>query len=208
MPRMTRDEVKELLISLGAVLTGHFELQSGLHSLGYLAKSYVTPDPKAVEDLCYEIALQYLGRGVEAVVSPVVGAVVLGYEISRVLTRMEGRKVFNYYAEKVPGKQDLYFGRGYYEALSGFKTLLVDDIVTTGGSLKRLKAALPNNATVIGAGLLANRGDVTAEAVDIPELYALATFEIPNYEPGPQACPGCREGIPLDLTFGHAGVTN
>src|SRR5512143_1282774 len=122
---MTRDELLDLFRRVGALLEGHFRLTSGLHSPGYLQCALVLQHPREAEALGAELADRVRGLGPTVVLSPALGGIVIGQEVGRALGV---RAVF---AERQDGK--LTLRRGF--ALSpGERVLVVEDVVTTGGS--------------------------------------------------------------------------
>lgn len=179
-------DVDALLRSTGAILEGHFRLTSGRHSATYIEKFRIMEDPAATSTLCGMIADHYRDSGATVVVGPAMGGVILAYETAR---QMGLRDIF---AEKgVDGR--LIFDRGF-EVNQGETVLVVDDVLTTGGSVRQVLTLLEESgAKVIGVGMLIDRTD---GAVDfgVP-FYACHVMRIESFQP--DDCPLCREGLPL-----------
>jgi orotate phosphoribosyltransferase len=182
-------DVDSLLHSTGAVLEGHFSLASGRHSGVYIEKFRIMEDPKATSALCEMIAGHYRDAGATLVVGPAMGGVILAYETARHLGL---RSIFS---EK--DKVGLhYFDRGF-SVTPGQPVLVVDDVLTTGGSVRRVLTLLEEaGAEVVGVGFLIDR---TNGAVDfgVP-FYACHRMEVESF--APEDCPLCRQGLPLIQT--------
>lgn len=182
-------DVDALLRSTGALLQGHFLLTSGRHSGTYIEKFRIMEDPQATAALCGMIADHFRSAGVQLVVGPAMGGVILAYETAR---QLGVRAIF---AEKDASGR-LVFERGF-SVQPNQPVLVVDDVLTTGGSVQRVLELLQESkARVVGVGLLVDRTD---GAVDfgVP-FYACHTMRIESY---PAAeCPLCRQGLPLVAT--------
>jgi orotate phosphoribosyltransferase len=179
-------DIDALLRSTGAVLEGHFRLASGRHSGTYIEKFRIMEDPAATTTLCGMIADRFREEGVTAVAGPAMGGVILAFETARQLG------VRNVFAEK-DGQGGLYFDRGF-EIGPGEPILVVDDVLTTGGSVKRLLSLLQDaGARVVGVAFLIDR---TAGGVDFGlPLFACHSKQVESYEP--DACPLCKQGLEL-----------
>ena len=185
MPLTTQETVVDLFRRVGALLEGHFRLSSGLHSPGYLQCALVLQHPAEAETCGRLLAERVRGFGVQAVLSPALGGIVIGQETARALGV---RAIF---AERQDGR--LTLRRGF--ALSpGEKVLVVEDVVTTGGSTREtIEVARAAGATVVGAAAIIDRsgGD---QGLDVP-FHALATISLPTYPP--ESCPLCAAGVPV-----------
>lgn len=171
---MTTDEVLQIFRECGALLEGHFILSSGLRSPVFLQKAKVFMHPDKAEKLCRALAEKLRAEGygdVSQVVSPAVGGIIPGYETARHLG------VPAIYTERVDGTFQLRRG---FEIARGEKVLVVEDIVTTGLSIREcidcLKAI---GADVVGAACLIDRSGGEAD-VGVP-LVSLARYKVPAY---------------------------
>jgi orotate phosphoribosyltransferase len=178
-------EVFDIFEKARALLKGHFLLSSGLHSDTYFEKFQVLQYPQYVEILCRKMASLFSDDHVEVVVGPTIGGVIIAYEVAKHL------KVRSIYAE--PGDEGRIFKRGF--ALSkGERVLIVDDILTTGGSAKEVVQLVEKHqGSIRGIGLLLDRSGGKVR-FDYP-LRVLATTEVTNYRP--EECPLCIKGEPL-----------
>lgn len=179
-------DVDSLLRSTGAVLEGHFKLASGRHSGIYVEKFRIMEDPEATSTLCGMIADHFRSSGASVVAGPAMGGVILAYETARHLG------LRNIFSEK--DKDGVhYFDRGF-RVEPGQPVLVVDDVLTTGGSVRRVLTLLDEaGAKVVGIGFLIDR---TNGGVDfgVPS-YACHRMEVESY--APEDCPLCREGLEL-----------
>jgi orotate phosphoribosyltransferase len=188
-------KVLDIFRQTGAILEGHFLLTSGRHSGTYLEKFRILQYPEQTQQLCRLIAERFRDNGVQLVAGPTTGGIILSFEVARQLgARPSGRRVRGIFAEKVDG------GRRFLRGFSiepGERTLVVDDILTTGGSIRDvLDAVREAGGEPIGVAVLADR---TAGGTDfgVP-FFACTSLSIESYEPS--QCPLCRKGIPLVKT--------
>jgi orotate phosphoribosyltransferase len=180
------DSVERMFEQAGALLKGHFLLASGLHSPVYWEKARVLQYPQHTESLCRMIADHFRGRGVKVVAGPTTPGIILAYETARQLG------VRGIFAEKDEAGGRV-FRRGF-EITPGEKVLVVDDIMTTGGSVRDVIAAVKGlGGQVVGVGVLVLR---SAQEPDfgVP-FFACHRTEVVSYRP--EACPLCAAGIPL-----------
>ena len=172
-------EVESALRESGALLEGHFLLASGRHSGQYIEKFRLLEQPRLTSRLCAEIARRYERDGVECVVGPVTGGIILAFEVARILG------VRAVYAERADDGKGFALRRGF-ELKSGEKCLVVEDIVTTGGSAQKVvELVRANGGEVVGVGLLVDRsnGALTLEA---PRVEALLEMRVESWAPGQQ----------------------
>jgi orotate phosphoribosyltransferase len=185
MNEMDSSVVLDRFRRAGALLEGHFRLTSGLHSGGYLQSALVLQHPREAEALGDAIASRVASLGIQAVLSPALGGIVIGQEVGRALG------VRALFAERQDGR--LTLRRGFTFA-PGERVLVVEDVVTTGGSTKEtIDVARAAGAHVVGAAALIDRSN-GAHVVDVP-FHALAVVSLPAYEAA--VCPLCQAGQPI-----------
>ena len=185
MTFVTSDPVLDRFRRVGALLEGHFRLTSGLHSPGYLQCALVLQHPREAEACGAAIAARVRGLGAEVVLSPALGGIVIGQEVARALNV---RAIF---AERQEGKLSLRRG---FTLSPGEKVLVVEDVVTTGGSTQEtIEVARAAGARVVGAAAIIDRSG-GQQTIDVP-FHALATVALPTYDPA--ACPLCAAGEPV-----------
>ena len=179
--------------SAGAFLRGHFVYTSGRHGADYLEKFRILEDPRATTELAAMIARRFEPLRPELVAGPTTGGIILAYEVARQLG------VDAVYVERGDGGGRIL--RRGFEISPGTRVLVVDDVVTTGGSLVETQACIAEaGGVVIGIGVLADRTAGRA-ATAIP-FYACLTVDFPSYPP--DACPLCASGIPVAQPRGSA----
>jgi orotate phosphoribosyltransferase len=177
------------LRDIGALKDGHFVLASGRHSNRYIEKFDLLRQPQATEAACRGFAKRFNGDGVDVVAGPSTGGMILAFEIARQLG------VASAYAERrAEGQSEREFRRGT-NFIPGQRVLLVDDILTTGGSIRETLAALAKQPVeIVGIGVLVDRSGGKTRFGGLP-LFAMATLDVETWEPG--ECPLCGAGLPV-----------
>jgi orotate phosphoribosyltransferase len=182
---MRDEEVLERFSRTGALLEGHFVLTSGLHSTSYLQCALVLQYPSEAEAFGRAIAERFEGQKIETVVAPAIGGIIIGWEVARALG------VRSLWTEREDGRMTLRRG---FSVRPGEGVLVVEDVITTGGSTRETVEALrAAGAEVLGAASIIDRSRGRAE-VGVPRV-ALATLDVPAQ--APDACPLCAEGVPF-----------
>ena len=178
--------VEEIFQKSGAILNGHFLLTSGLHSPIYWEKFRVLESPIYTEPLCHMITTHFQKQNIQVVAGPTTGGIILAFETARQLG------VRGIFAEK-EGATERAFRRGF-SINPGERVLIVDDILTTGSSIRQVMAAVTKQGgLVIGIGVLVDRSEQEVE-FGVP-LFSCLRSITPTYTP--QDCPLCAENIPL-----------
>jgi orotate phosphoribosyltransferase len=182
---MTEAEVLTVFRRSGALLDGHFRLSSGLHSPGYLQCALVLQHPREAEILGAALGAVVRSLGAQTVLSPAMGGIVIGQEVGRALGV---RAIF---AERQDGA--LTLRRGF--ALDpGETVIVVEDVVTTGGSTREtMDVARGAGAVVVGACAIVDRSG-GKQGLDVP-FHALLPMDVQTYSP--DACPLCAQGLPV-----------
>lgn len=182
---MQRERVLEILKEAGVLQEGHFLLTSGRHSDRYLQCAKIFQDTRYSEELCADLAAKFKEAGVELVIGPAIGAIQMSYEVSRHLG------VKNIFAERENGAMTL---RRSFTIEPGQKVLVVEDVVTTGGSVREvIDIVHAHGGVVVGVGVVVDR---TGGKIDfgVP-LESVISLDVTSYEAA--ECPLCREGKPL-----------
>lgn len=199
---MNEQEVLQILTKVGAIIAdSHIVYVSGKHGSAYVNKDALYPYTVETSRLCYAIAKRFADDNVQAVIAPAVGGVILSQWTAHHLTKMNGRIVFAVFAEK--DGEGFVIKRGYAKIVSGKNVLVVEDVLTTGGSAKKVvEATRAIGGKVIGLGILCNRGGVTSkDAGDVPKLFALLNITMDSWDAG--QCPLCENNIPVNTDVGH-----
>jgi orotate phosphoribosyltransferase len=182
---MRAEQVIDQFRNTGALLEGHFQLSSGLHSTVYLQCALVLQYPEKAESFGRAIAEQYRDAGIQLVASPAIGGIVIGHEVARAL----GARFV--WTERDAGEMTLRRG---FTVAPGEKTLVVEDVITTGGSTRETIEALKRaGAEVVGAASIIDRSAGAAD-VGVP-LSALASLKVLSVEMA--ACDACKLGEPV-----------
>jgi orotate phosphoribosyltransferase len=199
---MNEDEVLTLLQKVGAFRSGHFVFTSGRHSDSYVLKDAMYAYPRETSEVCKAMAERLQDAGVEVVIGPAIGAAILSQWTAYHLAQMSGREVFSVFADK-DGQGGFILKRGYDQIVKGKKALIVEDLTTTGGSIKKVvEAARAVGADVVGAIAIANRGEVTKADVGNPPVFdQLLNIHLDSWEAG--ECELCAKGIPVNVDIGH-----
>lgn len=182
---MTQQEKLELLETAGVLQTGHFRLTSGRHSDKYMQCARVFENAKYSEPICREIAGAFRESDIHLVVGPAVGGIIMAYEVARQLG------VRNIFAERENGAMTLR--RGFYIE-PGTRVLVVEDTITTGGSVKETIALIQDRGgVVVGVGAVIDRSGGSAD-FGVP-LHAAVAVDIVSFEESD--CPMCKQGLPI-----------
>jgi orotate phosphoribosyltransferase len=175
-------EVVEKFRKTGALLEGHFQLSSGLHSPSYLQCALVLQYPAQAAEFGRAIADKFRDDKIELVASPAIGGLIIGHEVARAL----GARFI--WTERQDGVMTLRRG---FSISPGERTLVVEDVITTGGSTRETIAAVREaGASVVAAASIIDRSAGTAD-VGVPR-FSLATLSVASVDPA--QCDACRRG--------------
>lgn len=190
---LTQDEVMHIFENRDVILKGHFLLSSGLHSDRYVQCARIFEYPQVAEMLCGDLVEKLNGTEIDLVLGPAVGAITMAYEMGRQLG------VQNMFAEREHGRMKLRRG---FEIPAGARVLLVEDVITTGGSLRELLPLIEAaGASLTAVACIMDRtdGDVDFGVPMVSEM----SVKVLTYEAG--FCPLCKEGsIPVEHGSRHA----
>lgn len=183
--KLSTEEIKKIFIDSGALLEGHFRLTSGRHSDRYIQCARVLMEPNYTAALCAHLAEAFKEDAVDVVVGPAMGGIVISYEMARQLG------VPSLFTERVDGKMTL---RRNFIIEPGQKVLVVEDVVTTGGSVKEvIDIVRENGGIVVGVALLVDRSN---GKVDLgAKVEACLSMDVKSYEA--EECPLCKAGLPI-----------
>ncbi len=178
---LTKEKILEIFKEADVLKEGHFLLTSGRHSDKYLQCACLFRNTKYAEPLCAELAENFKNENIDVVIGPAMGAIQMAYEVSRHLDCQ------NFFAEREDGVMKLR--RGF--DVNGMRVLVVEDVVTTGGSVKEvIEAVKRDGGTVCGVGLIVDRtGGKCDFGVPVKSIIAM---EVESWEA--DECPLCKEG--------------
>ncbi len=194
---MSEVAIKEIFRKEKAIILGdHFVYNAGNHGSAYIGKARIFLNPAIISSLGFELAYRFINDNIDIVVGPVVGGVILSQWTAYHLSSLSGRKVLAIFADK--DGEEFVIKRGYNELLEGKNVLVVEDIVTTGGSIRKvIEQTLYHKGKVVGLGVLCNRGNVS---FSVPKFEALLTINLESWDE--KDCPLCIKGVPINTEFG------
>lgn len=183
---LDRDAVLEMFRHSGALLEGHFQLTSGLHSNQYFQCAKVLQFPDYAEALCGDIAAAFRGGAIDAVIAPAIGGIVVAQEAGR---QLRARTMF---AERKEGKMELRRG---FALKANERVLVCEDVVTTGGSVQEVIDIVRQlGGTIAGVGYIVDRsnGQVRFAMDEGATQHPVLTMNVVAYKP--EECPLCAQG--------------
>src|SRR3990167_4286370 len=199
---MNQSEILAILNKVGAVITNsHLVYTSGKHGSTYINKDALYPHTAETSTLCRVLAEQFASDNVEVVVAPALGGIILAQWIAHHLSHLNGREVLSVYAEKTE-EGGFVIKRGYDKLLKGKNVLVVEDILTTGGSVKKVIDIVRSmGGNVVGLAVLCNRGGIQPHDVsDVPKLVPLVSLNFDAWEE--KECPLCQQNVPINTEVG------
>lgn len=188
---LTKEFILDIFKKTNGLLHGHFELTSGYHSNIYFQCTKVLQFPELNSLLCSMIVRKFKNEKIDLVIGPAIGGITLSYELAR---KLHCRSIF---AERVTknSKKTMTLRRGF-EILKNERVLVVEDVVTTGGSIKEvMKLIQKQKGNVVGVAAIADR---TNGKIKIhPNQYFIIEIEAEKYDP--DDCPLCKKKVPIDI---------
>ncbi len=198
-------QTMELFERVGAIVTNsHFVYTSGRHSSIYINKDALYAHTGIISALCQKMAAPYQPDEIDVVVGPVLGGIILAQWVTHFLNqRRSAGETLAVFAEKGTDglEKNFFFGRGYEKLIPGKRILVVEDLLTTGGSVRQVVETIRNyGGTVVGVSALCNRGNVQPEAVGNVPIQTLVTLSLETYTE--DECPFCQQNIPVNTALG------
>jgi orotate phosphoribosyltransferase len=205
---MPEQEVLPILQRVGALITNsHVVYTSGRHGSRYINKDALFPHTAETSQICALLAAHFAAAEVEVVAGPTIGGVIMAQWVAHHLSQLSGRPVLAVYAEEEGSgaERRRVFRRGYGDLLTGRRVLAVEDVLTTGGSVRMVIAAIKQQGgDVVGLGALYNRGGLQAAALGVPDFYALLDIPIESWDAAD--CPLCQAGTPINTSVGKGAA--
>lgn len=197
------NKVIEILKNVGAVLdNSHFVGTQGRHFDLYINKDALLPHTESVSEICRLFAEKYKDADIDVVVAPALGGIFLSQWTAYHLSKLKGKEILSLYTEKTPDNGQI-FTRGNNELVKGKKVLLLEDTVTTGGSVvKTANSVKAAGGEIVAVCVMINKDpqNVNAEKLGIPFEW-LSELPVTTYSP--EECPLCRSGVPVNTKVGH-----
>ena len=202
---MNDPEIMQLFSDAGAIISdSHFVYSSGRHSSVYINKDALYLHTGIIARLCAQMAQAYNADEIDVVVGPVLGGIVLSQWVTHALNeRRTAGEILAVYAEKEGDGPDktFVFHRGYDKYIAGKNILVVEDILTTGGSARQvIEVVRKQGGKVIGLSALCNRGSVQSTDVGSVPLQQLIAITLETF--AEDECPFCQQGVPINTQLG------
>lgn len=203
IPREER--IIQIFENTKAILDGHFIGTSFKHLDKYVEKRLIYPSTQETSEICEMFAEDFKGKDIEVVIAPTTGGIILGFETARQLTIMTNKKVANVFIEKKK-KGGLEFHEGFSELVKGKRALILDDVLTTGGSLEGVvNETKKAEGVIVGVGVVWNRGSVKSKDIGVGvEIDALCERQYESWTEEECSASGpCSKGIPVNSAIGR-----
>lgn len=196
-------KVINLLKSINAIVTdSHFVYTSGKHGSVYVRKDLLYPHTKKTSEVCKMFADKFKNKKIDVVVSPALGGIVLSQWTAYHLSKLTGKDVLGLFTEKDEESNQI-FKRGYDQLVKRKNVLILEDLTTTGGSVKKVvKSVRKAGGKVVEVCVMINRDpkNVTSKTVGAP-LSSLGIFKAESFDA--DKCPLCRKNVPINTVVGH-----
>ncbi len=196
-------KVVDILKKIGAVITDdHFVYTSGKHGEVYINKDALYPHTGETSEVCRMMAEMFKDKEIEAVVGPALGGIILSQWVAYHLSRMKSKEVFGVYTEKDETENQI-LRRGYDQVIKGKKVLVVEDLTTTGGSVKKVVDTVRQaGGEVVSVCVMVNRDPVNVNGTTVGAPFvAVDILEAKAFDEAD--CPFCKEGRPINTKIGH-----
>lgn len=196
-------DIVKLFKSINAIITdSHFVYTSGKHGNVYIRKDMLYPHTDKTSQVCKLFAEKFKDKDIDVVVGPSIGGIILSQWTAYHLSRLKKKEILGVFTEKDVNSNQI-FKRDYDKLVEGKKVLIVEDLTTTGGSVKKVVDSVKNaGGKVIAVCVMVNRDTekVTSKSVGAPLSY-LGVFKAESFDEN--KCPFCRKSIPINIVVGH-----
>lgn len=200
---MKSNHILDILKKTNALITdNHFVLTSGKHSPTYINKDALYPHTKQAAAVGKLFAEKFKDFDIDVVAAPALGGIILSQWTASQLSKIKKKEVLGVYTEKTLEKNQI-FTRNYDKLVKGKNVLVIEDLTTTGGSVKKVvESVREHGGNVVAVGVMVNRDpkNVNAELMDAP-FFALGELFTENYDQ--DQCPMCKKNIPVNTDVGH-----
>jgi orotate phosphoribosyltransferase len=208
---MNESEIMQEFVAVGAIVNdSHFVYTSGRHGSVYVNKDALYVHPEVISALCQRMAQAYAADSIDVVVAPVLGGIVLSQWVAHALNqRRRGDpsrslgETLAVFVEKSSDNTDKHFlfTRGYDKYITHKNILVVEDILSTGGSVRQVvELVRQHSGNIIGVSALCNRGNVQPHEIGDVPLNALIDIDLQTY--AAEECPLCKAGVPVNTELG------
>lgn len=195
--------VVELLKNIGAIITdSHFVYTSGRHGSVYIRKDMLYPHTQKTSQACWLIAKKFKDKDIDIVVGPSIGGIILSQWTAFHLTQLKKKEILGVFTEKDENNNQI-FKRDYDKLVKNRQVLIVEDLATTGGSVKKVvKSVERAGGKVVAVCVMINRDpkNITSKTIGSP-LSCLGVFKAESFDQ--KNCPFCKRNIPINTIVGH-----
>ncbi len=191
-----------MLKTKALITNDHFVLTSGRHSPMYINKDAIYPHTKEASKIGKMFAQQFEKFDIDVVVAPALGGIVLSQWTAYHLSKTKRKNIFGVYTEKTLEKNQI-FTRGYEKFIKGKNILVIEDLTTTGGSVKKvIDSVHEHGGKVIAVGVMVNRDpkNVNTKTIGAP-LFSLGELLVDSYDE--KDCPLCKKRVKINTNVGH-----
>lgn len=194
---MSLDIIKELEAVGAVLLDKHFIYKSGKHGPGYINMDPLFPDMALMSRLCTELSYGYKFQKVDTVVGAATGGIPLAVLTAKTMIGLPAAV----WADK-RGDSFVFERAGFTEHLTGKTVVIVEDLLNTGDTTKKIIALVrEHGGNILGVSVICNRGRETAQSLDVPELHQLSAVDFIVYDAN--GCPLCEQEVPIVEDIGH-----
>ena len=197
------DNVVDILKKVGAVIIdSHFVYTSGKHGSVYVNKDAVYPHTAETSRIGELFAEKFKDMDIDVVAAPALGGIILSQWVAYHLSKLKGKEILGVYTEKTADKQ-MIFTRGYDKLVKGKNVLVIEDLTTTGGSVRKVVDSVKTaGGKVVAVCVMVNRDPehVTSKVVGGP-FSALGVLKASAFDEA--VCPLCKKNVPINTDVGH-----
>lgn len=202
---MNSEGVMRLLADAGALISdSHIVYTSGRHGAAYVNKDALYVHTKATSELCALMAAEYDPHEIDVVIGPTIGGVVLSQWVAHHLNlKRKSGETLSLYAEKEGEGEDkkLVIKRGYDLLIPNKKIVVVEDVITTGGSARKvIESVRALKGNVVALSVLCNRGGIKPSDIGDVPIHALTTVSLDSW--AEEECALCKSGVPINTNVG------
>ncbi len=196
-------DIVKLLKNINAIITdSHFVYTSGKHGSVYVRKDMLYPNTKKTSEVCRLFAEKFKNKNIDVVVGPSIGGIILSQWTAYHLSKMKNKEILGIFTEK-DEKNNQIFKRDYDKLVKNKKVLIVEDLTTTGGSVKKVvESVIKAGGKVVNVSVMVNRDPekVTSKSIGTPLSY-LCVFKAESFDK--DKCPLCKKNVPINTAVGH-----
>lgn len=196
-------DIVKILKDIGAIVTdSHFVYTSGKHGSVYVRKDMLYPHTEMTSKVGRLFAQKFKNKKIDIVVAPAIGGIILSQWTAFHLSKIKKKEILGIFTEKDEESNQI-FKRDYGKLIKNKKVLIVEDLVTTGGSVKKVVESVKKaGGKVVSVCVMINRDpkNVTSEEIGAP-LHSLGIFLAESFEK--KKCPLCKKNAPINIIVGH-----